>query len=404
MPIALVCVAYAGWAQNSAGSTYSIFGLGELQQRSTIQSRGMGFTSIGLSSPYWVNRVNYAANTEVGGYYTHIFDVGAYYSSINRTTDDGSVGSVSDGGISDLSFWFRFNNKWTGIVGVEPLSKVGYNITVNDMQTVQGRDYTLNYVGSGGLNELYFSHGYEIMKNLTLGARFSLILGTLKHEENAISGSTNLFSVTESVGITKMNVDFALNYKFEREKYAINLGLIYDDKTDLSGSVSQQLVNNADGELVYDESETISAYQLPQKVGAGLSFVNNKWIVAADVEYKQWSQVQIGDVDDLNDTWRYSFGVDFTPNRIGEDYMGRMSYRLGYYTENSYLDIDNTAFDSWGITAGLGLPLKSDGAINLAYNRKVNGTTSNHLIQETTNEISLAFSIRNLWFNKVKYH
>ncbi|UII25640.1 hypothetical protein LVD15_20380 [Fulvivirga maritima] len=398
-----LCAAHNSWAQSSSGSTYSIFGLGELQSRASVQSRGMGFTSIGLSSPYWVNTVNYAANTQVGGYYTHIFDVGLYYNNISRTTDDGSAGSVSDGGISNLSFWFRFNNKWTGIVGISPVSKVGYDITVDDVETVQGRNYTINYVGSGGLNELYFSQGYELVKNLTLGARLSFILGSLKHEENALSGSSSLFSVTEKVSVRKVNVDFALDYKFQREKYAINLGLIYDDKTDLTGNSTRQLVNDADAELVYEESETENGYQMPQKVGLGLSFVNEKWILAGDVEFNQWSDVEIGSLDDINDTWRYSVGVDFTPNRRGERYTDLMSYRMGYYIENSYMDIDDTSFNTWGVTAGLGLPLKSDGAINLAYHRKVNGTTSNHLIKETTNEISLAISFRNLWFNKIKY-
>jgi len=398
----VMVVAHNGWGQTSTGSVYSIFGLGDLQSRATIQTQGMGFTSIGVSSPYWVNTVNTAANTEVGGFYTHIFDLGFYYSNTNYQSQ-GESASLGDGGLSQLSYWFRFKNKWTGTLGISPFSKVGYDITNEGVSIAGTKNYNVNYVGSGGLNEFYFSNSYEVLPNLTLGAKLGFILGNLTHEEYATDVSTlEGFVVQDQVAVRKLNLDFSMLYNIDREKYDINIGLIYDDKTKLSGYSSTELYNS-DAEILYDETESTDTYELPQKLGAGISFVNNKWLLAADVEFNNWSEVSLAEEMDLNNTLRYSAGLEFTPNRQGLNYLSTMSYRLGYYTENSYLDIDDTSFNKWGFTAGLGLPLNTTGALNISYHRKVNGTTSNDLFLETTNEISLGISIRNLWFVQSKF-
>lgn len=388
-------------AQNKAGSAYSMFGLGELQNKATIQSQGMGFTSIGLNSPYWANSINPAANTEVGGYYTHMFDFGIYYNQTTYTTSESSE-KLSDGGLSQMNYWFRFNNKWTGIVGIAPFSKVGYSIQKNNVVSSQGNLYNVEYSGSGGLNEIYFGQGYEVLPNFTLGANLRFITGTILHQEEAVSTSSQeSFMVSQRTYFHKLNLDFSLNYKVRREKFAVNIGAIYDNKTSLNGNATTQL-SDIDEETIYEEIEQDNNYKLPQKAGLGISLVSNKFMLAADVEFNEWSKVEMSNVDKLNDTWRYAFGFEFTPNRQGLLYASNISYRLGYYIENSYLDIDDTSFDKWGITGGLGLPLKTHGAINISYHRKFNGTTNNSLIYETTNEINLGISIRDLWFARKK--
>lgn len=401
--IFLTLISNYSWSQTSVGSVYSIFGIGELQPQASIQSSGMGFTSIALNSPYWANTVNPAANTNVGGsYYTHIFDFGIYYKNINYEKIASSE-SLGDGGISHLSYWFRFNRKWTGIVGITPFSKVGYNITDNSITTGEGYTYSVNYKGSGGLTKVYFGQGYEVLKNFTLGFSISYIMGNLRHEQY-ITGTNNstTFVVVNQTSLHKFDFDFSANYTINLKNAQFNLGAIYNRKRELSGTTNKTLTD-PNVELLYDESEEASSYTLPEKIGAGVSFMNDKLIVSGDVEFNRWSEAIIDDSDrSLNDTWRYAAGVEYTPNREGKG-LAKLSYRLGAFTENSYLTIEDSTFPKQGATIGLGVPFKSNGVMNLSYLLQKNGTISNNLILESTHKVTLAFSIRNSWFKRGKY-
>lgn len=126
-------------------------------------------------------------------------------------------------------------------------------------------------------------------------------------------------------------------------------------------------------------------------------------MISGEIEFNRWSEAIIENSEsNLNDTWRFAGGIELTPDREGP-YLSRVNYRIGYFTENSYLTIEDTKFGNQGITLGLGIPFKSNGAMNIAYLWQSNGTTSNNLILETTHKITLAFSIRNVWFVKSKY-
>lgn len=388
--------------QTPFGSVYSIFGVGEIQPQSSIQSSGMGFASIAINSPYWANTVNPAANTNLGGIYTHIFDFGVYYAQINYDKQSTSE-TLSGGGISHLSYWYRFSNKWTGIIGISPYSKVGYNITSNKIAVEEGNIYSVNYKGTGGLNKIYFGQGYEVIKNLTLGVTVNYIMGNLRHEEH-VTGLSNgtTFEVVNQTSLHKLDLDFSANYKINIKDSQLSIGAIYNDKRELSGTTTQKLTE-PDVEAFYDESEKASTYILPEKYGAGISFLNKKLMISGEIEFNRWSEAIIENSEsNLNDTWRFAGGIELTPDREGP-YLSRVNYRIGYFTENSYLTIEDTKFGNKGITLGLGIPFKSNGAMNIAYLWQSNGTTSNNLILETTHKITLAFSIRNVWFVKSKY-
>lgn len=391
------------YGQSNGGSAYSIFGIGELKPNVSAQNVGMGFTSIGMSNPYYVNTVNPAANAVVGGYFSHIFDVGIFMNNTQLESAK-SRESVGNGGLSQLSYWFRFNNRWTGLLGLSNFSNVGYNIVDNSVLVSNNNEYLVNYEGSGGLSNIYFSNSFLITKNLSVGAKLSFIFGNIFNNEIATSVQGNsAFNVENSVHVKRMNVDFGLNYLVKLNKNALNLGFIYDNGARLPGTVNSS-ITSSDAVVIYDESESTSNYVLPKKLGFGVSFRSEQLVLAGDLEYKPWSQASIGNEDDLNDTWRTSFGLEITPDMQGESLLQRMSYRVGGYRENFYLDVDNTSFVNWGITTGVGIPLFNGSVINLAYHRKYSGTRRNDLILESTNEISLNVSIRERWFVKSKYN
>lgn len=401
----------ASQAQNGAGSVYSIFGIGEMSRTSSAASQGMGFTTIGWSSPYSVNIVNPAANDQTGSYFNHVFDVGFYYANTTYESQ-GAKEQGSYGGLSNFSFWFKYNDKWNGTLGLSSYSNVGYNIYKDNINSFQTGDYDIAYEGSGGLNELYFSNGYALLENLSVGLKLAFIFGNISRTEDVTGGqSLKAYLVENKTVIANFDLEYSLNYRLERPKYTMNFGLIYKNPTHLSGTTTASISEwdfsqgvDVDEHVLYDETESASEYTLPRRIGLGVSYNTKKMVLAADVEFNQWSQAEIeGYTNDLRDTWRYAFGLELTPDRFGQEALKRVSYRIGGYLENSYIKVENTTSNTYGITAGLGVPLRRGSAMNLAYHRKYNGTTENDLIFESTHEVTINFSIRQQWFHRPKY-
>lgn len=396
-------------AQSGSGSVYSIFGIGEINPTISVQARGMGGASIGLSSKYYVNVVNPAANDKISKYSNHIFDAGLYISNTNFQSDNSSD-NVTSGGLSNLNFWFKINDRWNSVIGLSQYSNVGYNIQKQDINTFDNSTANVLYQGSGGLNELYMSNGFKIIDNLSLGLKLAFVFGNIDHTETISSSqiSTNYEVLNESQ-VKGVYAEYSLNYRLEREKYYMNFGLLYKNPTSLTGSVGSKLVEQGyvdenDG-VIYEELSYDEEYVVPRKGGFGISFNSDKLIVASEVLYNQWSNAQVsGYEDDLIDTWKYAGGIEITPNRFGDKVLKRISYRLGGYYENSYLMVDDILISAFGITGGLGIPLRQGSTLNISYMNRYNGTTNNNLILESTNEITLNMTIRNRWFERRKYN
>ena len=386
------------------GSTYSIFGIGELKPLVSVQNAGMGFTSIGVSNPYYINLVNPAANANAANFFSHRFEMGLFLNNTSLKTADGGSEKVKDGGISQLSYWFRINKRWTALLGLSNYSNVGYSVVDNSVLVSNNSEFTVVYNGSGGLNQTYFSNSILITKSLSVGARFAFIFGNIIKSENVIpSQSSNAFVVENSINVRKVNVDFGLNYLIKKDDYEVNVGAIYDNGTELPGTI-QATVSSASNVKLIEESEFTRDYSLPQKFGIGVSFRNQKITVAADIESAKWSEASVGVGQSLNDTWRASMGVEYVPDYQSTSFLKRINYRAGAYRQNHYLNVNNTSFDQWGITAGFGIQMRNASSMNFAYHKKFNGTRKNGLIYESTNEFTFSVAIKERWFVQNKYN
>ncbi|UXX79162.1 hypothetical protein N7E81_17555 [Reichenbachiella carrageenanivorans] len=399
-------------AQNGAGSVYSIFGIGELSRSVSVASQAMGNTAIGLSNPYQINITNPAANGGVGSYFNHVFDIGMYYASTNYQTQETSENG-SYGGVSDFSFWFKYGQKGSAIIGLSSYSNVGYNIYKDQVNSFQTGDYDIAYQGSGGLNEAYFSNSYALFQNFSVGLKLAFIFGSIDHTEDVVgSQSLSRYMLENHTYIANLDLEYSLNYRLPVSKNSyVNFGLIYKKPTQLSGNTSSTISawdysegTTVDEAVLYEEKESTSGYKLPRKMGFGVSLNTKKVMLAGDVEFNQWKDGEIeGYSNDLVNTWRYSAGLEVTPNRFGDQTLGRISYRIGGYYENSYLKINGVNPETYAFTSGLSIPLRTGSAMNLSYQRKYNGTTSEGLILESSHVVAMSFSIRRRWFQRPKY-
>jgi hypothetical protein len=81
-----------------------------------------------------------------------------------------------------------------------------------------------------------------------------------------------------------------------------------------------------------------------------------------------------------------------------------MTYRVGARYNNSYLNLYDTQISEYGISFGVGFPMKkSKTGIDLSVEIGRRGTTKNNLIQENFINFSLGVSIQEIWFYKRQY-
>ena len=108
---------------------------------------------------------------------------------------------------------------------------------------------------------------------------------------------------------------------------------------------------------------------------------------------------------------RISLGGYYLPkiNSISS-YWDRITYRAGVRFEKTGLSIDGsgtntnfTAINDFGISFGLGLPLKRLSTVNLGFEFGKRGTTENNLIEENYFNLRLSLSLTDInWFKKRK--
>jgi len=156
-------------------------------------------------------------------------------------------------------------------------------------------------------------------------------------------------------------------------------------------------------------------FQMPLKSTLGIGIgKTDKWY--AGVEYETQDAYQTsGFLSTTNTAFRYG-----NSNRIGiggfyipkinsiSSYFDRITYRFGIRMENTGLLIDGSGTNSnfseikdFGISFGLGIPLKRLSTMNVGFEYGKRGSTDNNLIQENYLNLRLSLSLTDVnWFIK----
>ena len=87
-------------------------------------------------------------------------------------------------------------------------------------------------------------------------------------------------------------------------------------------------------------------------------------------------------------------------------YWNTVAYRFGANYDSGYLTVSDTKIDSYGVSAGLGLPFSknSSSMLNLTYSYGKEGTLDNNLIIDNIHKLSLNLSLNGRWFQKKKIY
>lgn len=384
----------------SSGSPYSAFGIGDILSSGFGQISAFSGTGIGLANPYFVNTVNPAALTSIERPVSMIFDLGLNV-GVSRITGSENSPSQLDGGLSTINLWFRINRSWSSNLGMQPYSKMGYNILDERYDLSAGGAYSMVYTGKGGLNRLYWGNAFQLTPHLSVGGNVNLLFGTLEETQTFVSeGTLGNFSVKSKNYLKGASFDAGLQYQIPMGRKKLVFGLTYASPVNLSSEKTSQLLalqDTLDQVEIWDQ-----AFEIPQKLGAGFSFkASERLTFAADVTYQPWSQGKLNEDLTLLDTRAVSFGVEYIPTY--DKYLGyyqQTLLRAGFKWQNSYLEIDDKQVDEWQLSVGVGLPFnRFRHHLNLSYAYSQRGNSS---LLETRHQISLNVSLRDVWFLRPK--
>lgn len=405
----------SAFAQGSISSPYSRYGLGNISKTGSAYNASMGGIQSGLRNQNYINPGNPASYT---AFDTNTFNCEiALGSTFNQLQSSISTQEFTNHTtLAYIYFGFPVARWMSTAIGVEPFSRAGYKITSYDTLANIG-NIEEQFDGKGGVNKAFIGLAFRPFKNLSFGANVSYLFGTI-YQNRAVyfKDQSYIFDVRvrEHTSVSSLYFNYGLQYQiFFPKNQSLVIGSNFDLPYNINAKktlIAERFTTSGDVESIKDTIENIDnqkgSIRLPLTIGGGLTFSrDNKWSAGADFHWQQWSKFKsFGETDSVSNSFGISAGGEFTPNANAiKKYFSRVSYRLGFHYNRSYLELRDTKIDDWGISIGFAFPVrKLHTIINLGIDAGKKGKVSKNLLQENYINVTLAFTFREFWFYRPK--
>lgn len=422
--VLMVMMNVTAFSQSTTNSPYSKYGIGIIRPQTFSQNFAMGGTAIGIRSNKDIGFLNPASYSAIA---VTTFDVG--FTNNALWLDDGTQSQYQNNPhITHLAFGFPvIKNTWGMSFGVMPYANTGYEYDEIIDDPFAGLVSFYNK-GDGAINKVYLGNGFAVKidstSNVSVGFNGYFLFGSINHDQKAIYGDLpggfNLWKYREFV-VADFGADLGLQYQkifsnSNNEKIKLTLGATYGLAADVSGTnteLTRTFTGNIDFGSVKDTVEYIDdekgVIQLPSELGFGFSLEKDKkWLIAADFKTADWGSVVSTDsLYSYQSNYNVSLGGQIIPRYDGSKYIERIAYRFGVRYSTPYLTINNTDFTEYGITFGVGMPIRRNEStyprLNLGIEYGSKGTTDNGLIKENFINFNVGITINAVWFQKRKY-
>jgi len=420
--IAIVCFATTGlYAQDGTVSPYSVFGIGDLRTTSTVENQMMGGMGVFTDSIH-VNLQNPAAYGELGldrldkvGLVNYTVGISNKQIRLKSFTEEQSS-SVTN--VDYLALGFSLGKGLGMGFGIMPYSSVGYNLV--DQRQSGSQPLTNIFSGEGGLNRVYYSVGYQFIKDLSIGFTANFNYGTLESERLQQIEDVQFGTFDRRTSqVNGFDFNYALNYTPTiKDKYTLHVSARVNTQGNLVskndrriGSFSVATGGNIEEVNVNLDAQNLrnTELKIPTTTTLGLGYGENlKWFLGAEYSFQGLSSFEnsfLG-VDNIayNDASTFAFGGFYTPDHSSfSSYLKRITYRAGLRMDNTGMVVNDVDINNFGITFGLGLPLgRSYSNLNIGFEAGRRGTTRANLIEESYFKINVGLSLNDFWFQKRK--
>jgi hypothetical protein len=379
-------------------SVYSMFGIGQILDNEIGINKSLGGTGIAFQSGRSINYLNPASYLGIlpNSFIIELGTFGIYNKSENThlSRTDGNINFSYFSANLYVASW------WALSAGIIPFSSVDYKITSKDEIEGELTSFEKYFTGTGGFSRIYLGNSFEIYGGLAAGFNASYISGHIVQTEAALqSGSFAGYEFKREQTAGSFYIDYGLQYIVDNNDWSYTVGLTF--------GANQKLNTTNDLTITYNE-ETDSLKQteqlditIPQKIGLGMSVKQgNNFRVGFDYEGGNWSHVKFSNHNlDTKNSNRFSFGLEYTPtkNNSDEGWYNSLLYRLGANYKKSYLEINNTQINSFGINFGIGIPFQKISIVNLSVEYGEEGTLNKGLIKNSYWMFYVNISLQDLW-------
>lgn len=412
---------YLAAGQTENNSPYSRFGIGDIAHHSFGRNRALGGMSFGLRDPNAIVIAN-PASLSARDTMSFLFEFGV----IGKSTELSSgnlTDKFGDINFNHLAIAFPITKRIGTSIGIIPYSNRNYNI----ISTIREGDLLYNpatgdldcrYIGEGGINQFFIGNAVQLNKNISLGFNFSYLFGSLERIRTLSFVDRHDFynsKYSDKTIIGDIKFDWGLQYTANfKHDLELTVGAIFSSNTKLSAEhevLQENIVYSVDPgiytDTVLNYTDNNGHILLPGKIGAGFTIKKgDKLMIGADYYSQDWSDARFfGKSDSLKNTNTLRGGIEFVPNsRDLRNYLNSIHYRIGGHYSDSYLQLNGEQLTDFGISFGLGLPLRGSRSIfNIAFEFGQRGTLDNNLIKEKYGILSFSLTLYDFWFKKQKF-
>lgn len=409
------------YAQDGTVSPYSFYGIGDLKNNSTVENQMMGGIGVYADSIH-INLKNPAAFGKLGLEVMDREGLVTYTAGVsNKQFTLKSFTAEEESSITTLDYLALGFSVGKGLgmgFGIMPYSSVGYNLV--DDRTETGGSLTNVYTGEGGLTRAFYSIGYEIVKDLSIGATVNFNFGTLESErlqqiEDVQFGTFD----RRSSRVNGFDFNYALNYTpLIKGRQRLHTSVRVNTQGNLVSKNDRQLgsFSVASGVTIEELEVNLAAQNLentelkiPTTTTLGIGYGEDyKWFVGAEYSFQEMSSFENVFLGSANvayeDASSFAFGAFLTPDHDSfTSYLKRVTYRAGLRLDKTGMLVNDVDINNFGITFGLGLPLgRSFSNLNLGFEFGRRGTTRADLIEESYFKFNVGLSLNDRWFQKRK--
>lgn len=396
-------------AQNNS-SPYSILGIGDLETSYFNKYTGMANAGVALSDDRYINNSNAASLSQLREHF-FAFEISSRFKNVNYSGADviAPDNHTGDFAVRRINLAAKITKHWGSSLGLMPFSTSNFSYVTN--KNIQGTNLNVaaDYEGDGGVNQFYWSNGYSLTKNTSIGVTSSFLFGSMNQTERILSNNlATTLTTKNSIFLRNYYFNFSIQTKKRlSKKWMSTYGISFSPKTNLFAEYTTDVTANDITEIKNDITKN-DFFKLPNTLNAGIALIkNNKYTFTANVQGQDWNALKIaGSNYQLVNSNKLSLGFQNAikaRNSYNQEYE-KGFFQLGVYAGNSYLRVNNSQVTDFGGSIGYGRNSRNSPlgyALSLEAGRR--GTTSSANLTETYINLNVTISFMDYLIGGKKY-
>lgn len=431
-------------------SPFSRYGVGEINNVTSVSYLGFSNSSVAISDPQFINISNPASYSRMRKY-NPLFDVTISGKSANYNSNyNGNINSSSGTnlGLNNMYLGLPISQKWGAVIGVNTFSSQGYE--VSSTLALDSFQVSNIFKGDGTVNRLFVGTGFDLINKgdsvtVSFGGNASYMFGNLERLSSVVFSNANSYNsrIQYRSSISGWLFDGGIQFMkrlttLNKNKIFLRMGAHYSLGSDWKTSNDYYAYTFTYNFGVQEiPKDTLSAnenlegsFSIPEKITIGLGIGRNKqdkssWDLAFQFEIRDWTtfmetnSIESWTSPKLGNSEKLSFGFRWTPNldfaNSNKSILSKSTYSIGGHQSTSYILEDEanleTNLDHYGINFGLTIPLlssRSFSTMNLGLEIGKLGDLNNVNIEENYINFAIGFTMApdtryDRWFRKRQY-